>query len=45
MMTMENFLYILPWNVLALTCAVLLLTTLHPLGKVPESTGRGLREP
>ena len=31
MMTMENFLYILPWNALALTFAALLLTTLIPL--------------
>ena len=40
MMTMENFLYILPWNVLALTCAVLLLTTLIPLERFRKYRAR-----
>ena len=31
---MENFFYILPWNMVALVCAALLLVTLIPLGRI-----------
>lgn len=37
---MENFLYILPWNMVALVCAALLLISLIPIGRIRHYRAR-----